>query len=138
MSKRYSKKCSRRGLTLIEVVTSVALLLALLVMMLTLHARHLRQINTAFEKQQAAELMDQLLGEWFSIDQPFPANQSGTFANRPGYSWRTSTIAAKATNLQWNAQVTVVEIVSQQTSGVVTRVELLESLPSPENSIGLN
>lgn len=79
---------ARRGLSLIEVVASIALLSVLMVSMLSAWTRHKQQLERSEQKLVAAELLDEQLAAWFSRDEgpPFPA--TGRFGNS-GITWRT-------------------------------------------------
>ncbi len=79
-----------RGLTLVEVVTSIAMLSTMLVMLLVGYARHTRQIQQASRIQTAVELSDHLLAEWFRDDVPKTDHRLGTFDGDSDYSWRLS------------------------------------------------
>jgi prepilin-type N-terminal cleavage/methylation domain-containing protein len=79
---------ARRGLTLVEVVTSIAILSTMLVMLLVGYARHMRQIQQASRLQRAVELSDHLLADWFRDDVPIIEHRLGAFVDDSDYSWR--------------------------------------------------
>ncbi len=110
---------------------STALLSTLLVMVLSIHSRHVRQINLAFNKQKSAELLDELLADWFSKDDQIPENANGNFPGYPDFYWRTSVFPAQATNPNWPLNKIRVEVVSMASNQVLTRVELATFIESP-------
>lgn len=92
----------RRGLTLIEVAASLALLGALLASALLSGARHRRQMESAQLRLEAVAHADQMLQTWFynNSSQGPPLNASGeTPALEEGRSfhWRTSQIPSPET-----------------------------------------
>ena len=75
----------RNGLTLIEVVASIALLSAILVASLMGAQRHDRQLRTAKVKSIAVSGADQLLSAWHRQGR-LPVGQRGVFM-RDGYEF---------------------------------------------------
>lgn len=78
----------RHGLSLIEVVASIALLATLMITLLTAWTKHKNQLELAQHKLTAVELLDQKLGQWYvqSGGPPFPA--SGRLGNTQ-YEWKS-------------------------------------------------
>jgi len=79
---------TRHGLSLIEVVASIALLSTLMVAMLSAWTRHRNQIEQSQKKLQAVVLLDEQLASWFvnGSGPPFPSE--GQLAGSP-FVWRT-------------------------------------------------
>ena len=78
----------RRGLSLIEVVASIALLSVLMVALLAAWSKHNAQLQKAQQKLEAVELLDQQMGQWYVNNggPPFPAE--GQFSGT-GFAWRS-------------------------------------------------
>lgn len=129
MSKPSSIACKTRGLTLIEVIASIALLGALMVAMLTVHSKHTRQVKLAAKKQTAATLADELIGGWFKSPEPFPANTSGQFVNNSDFRWTTQAQRMSA-NGNWKTVVIKLQVWHQSTSQPLIEIELLENAES--------
>ena len=100
---------STLGLTLIEVVTSILLLSTLLVVLLTAHAKHLRQIETAHRTNIAVESTDRLLADWFTSDKPMPRSATKRFAENPDFYWR-STSHQTGNGSAWACDVITIEV----------------------------
>ena len=122
---------SLSGLTLIEVVASVALLSTLLVGLLSSHAKHLRQINTAHRTNQAIELTDQLLARWFASDDPLPRDKASRFAENPTLYWR-STVRSQLRDTEWACDTLAIEVFSDDQQQPLLTVVVLDS---PEPSV---
>ena len=86
-----SKACSNysRGLTLIEVIASLALLTTLLVGIIFAQDRHARQIRTARQRIGVVEQVDQLLYQWLKIDRAIPREATGPLPGSDDYIWET-------------------------------------------------
>ncbi len=80
-----------KGLSLLEVVVSIALMGGILVSMLTAHTRLVRQSNRAALTHTAATLADDLLAEWF-VTNTIPNNGAGEFPTDPRFRWSTSVV----------------------------------------------
>ena len=92
----YCSQVHRNGLTLIEVVASIALLSFVLVASLVGVQRHDRQLRMAKTKALATAGADQLLSSWRDQGR-FPAAQRGAFS-RDGheFTWQTSVARVEA------------------------------------------
>lgn len=132
--KRCSSRCSATGLTLIEVIVSVGLLAALLVTTLSIRSQHIRQINLAYQKKTAVELLDRQLAVWFSPENSIPVNESGGFDDNPDYRWRASEIRGRNSNPEWNTSTVRIEVVSNQSEDVITQLDLIVSPKEEEGS----
>lgn len=125
---------NRRGFTLVEVVTSIAILSMMLVALLMIQSRHMRQIKQASQIIVATELTDRLLGKWFAENEPLfdsavlGNRRSGTFANNHDYAWRLYVKPVSTERL--GARVLVLETfnVNDETNKPVVTIELLGSL----------
>lgn len=79
---RFSRwQVNRRGLSLIEVVASIALLALLMVSLLVGWQRHRKLAERSQKKLDAAERLDEQLGRWFAIDGGPPVNGQGTLTD---------------------------------------------------------
>lgn len=85
---------SRRGLTLIEVLASLAILGSLLVIIVQSRSSHVRQWHQAQLKSEAVHAADRLLRSWWSNPAALPSNDTGTWEER--WRWRTSIVATPA------------------------------------------
>ena len=61
---RGSRRSSRRGLTLVEVLAGIALMGTLLTSAIVASGRHSRQMRVAREKQYAVKALEDYLGLW--------------------------------------------------------------------------
>ena len=122
------------GFTLVEVIASIAILSTLLVSLLVIQSRHIRQLNHASRLIAATELTDELLGAWFSGAEPFlDANihgnqRQGFFADNENFFWRLSVKPVSTGRI--GGRVLILETFhSQEKSGKpIVAVELLDSL----------
>lgn len=85
------RKWRNEGLTLIEVIASIALLGSILVSMLLAHSRLVRQSVRAERTRQATTLADDLLADWF-VNGTVPLSGSGTIPNHPEFRWEVRPI----------------------------------------------
>ncbi len=79
---------ARRGLSLIEVVASIALLSVLMVSMLSAWTHQKQQLERSEQRLIAAELLDEQLAVWFSRAEGPPFPSTGRFG-RTRMTWRT-------------------------------------------------
>lgn len=114
----------RKGLTLVEVVVSIALLSILLVSMVSINRQHTRQIRLAKKKQVANQLLDQLLGEWFQNSEPLPKVGQGVFETS-GYFWNCKSRPGDLTNAAWKTSILQVDVFHQDVEEALATVELL-------------
>lgn len=124
---KKSKIC-RKGLTLVEVVTGIAILSTLLVGILLAFKQHSTQIKSAQKRMEAIEMADDLLREWslggWSV--PF-AGDSGRVEGHKNLYWRM-TDSTSEVPVDLNARILRLEIVQKVTSGedrILSSVELL-------------
>ncbi len=119
---------SRHGLSLIEVVASIALMSVLMVAMLTAWTKHKEQIQRAEAKLQAVTLLDQQLGSWFAASggPPFPAEGRFPDSELIWRSFRTPNAPALPAGL---LSVTV-QVVDQRGSEL-TAVKLASTIRQP-------
>lgn len=88
MPTNWSDRRSPRGLTLVEVVTGIALLSSLLVIILSAFRAHSLQVRSAKEQMQAIRATDELLEGWFSGVGIPPAGQHAALSQHPDWLWR--------------------------------------------------
>ena len=82
----------RSGLSLIEVVAAIALLVTMFVLILKSWTVHQRQMRRAQSLLTAAELLDQQMAAWYAQGGGPPVNRVGTFAAgtlETSLSWKT-------------------------------------------------
>ena len=84
--------CRPKGLTLIEVVASLAILGTLLVAVLLAEARCRRQSAGANARLAACREAESLLETWWADLEKFPRNGQGEVENQREFFWRTSTL----------------------------------------------
>ena len=121
-----------RGLTLVEVVTSIAILSTMLVMLLVGYARHTRQIQRASRLQTAVELSDHLLADWFRDDVPITDHQLGTFDDDSDYSWRLSIKPVSTGRLGGQVVQLQTFFLADENQAPVLTVELLLDRAAPD------
>ena len=89
--RRTSWRCSKRGLTLIEVVLGTAILGTLLVAILLSASRLQASAARADRRIEACRVADSLLETWWAAKpEDFPRAASGTVGGAGGWSWRTT------------------------------------------------
>lgn len=82
------RRSTASGLTLVEVVVSLALLGGTLAGLCLAHSRALRQIAESDRSRRAATLAEQLIRHW-RIDPQMPwQDAEGTFLDPEGWWWR--------------------------------------------------
>lgn len=135
---KYSRCCRPKGLTLVEVIASLALLSTVLITVLTAWTRHSKQVDVAFRKSEAIQLLDQQIASWYSADSELPVNQSGVFTSKPEYTWQTKLLSAKTTNNDWKVATLEILVFDQRRRDKpLAKVELLVDLwdeLKPENN----
>jgi len=89
MSRRCSNNSVKTGLTLIEVVASVALLSTLLVGTLLAYGRHAHQIRRSRLRLQALRAADAMLTDWMDDPAALPARSRGDVPGEEGLIWET-------------------------------------------------
>jgi prepilin-type N-terminal cleavage/methylation domain-containing protein len=89
ISRNCLKCCGRRGLTLVEVTVSLALLSTLLVGMLVAQDRHTRQIRTARRTINLVGQVDQLLYGWMEKNSAIPRQATGPLEGDEDLVWTT-------------------------------------------------
>ncbi|MBS3822134.1 MAG: hypothetical protein KGY81_10275 [Phycisphaerae bacterium] len=132
-------RCSRAaGLTLIEVVSAIAILGTLLVGIVLARARHTHQYARAQSTQAAVEAADELLSGWWLDNRRVPVGESGVFEDHPSLSWRTFEVA-KPHVAKLEARVVRLQVrrappdaVSESHTEVLFGVDLVMRLPEPD------
>lgn len=105
-----SSRCWRpAGLTLIEVVASIAILGTILVGALFAAARHTRQLAHAQRCRLAVRAADELIATWWSAPAGVPVNESGAVPDDAAFTWRTTLIKNDGV-AQLGARVVRIEI----------------------------
>ena len=112
-------RSGRRGLTLIEVMSGVALLSTLLVGVLLAFGRLAKQMSGANRVIQAVAVADNLLASWHEDDVAVPLEQSGSV---PGFG-----------SLQWDTAIVNAELVS--VGVVVVRLTIRDRLDPDRNAL---
>ncbi len=113
-SKNSSRSCRRRGLTLIEVMASLAILGSLLVSLLMAKARSIQQWNAANRRIEATAAADGLLAEWWPKPSTLPRQATGKVAGTETLSWRTRVIEDQAME-GFGIEIVRLEIIDEQT-----------------------
>ena len=114
------RRC-RRGLSLVEVVVSIALLSTLMVSLLSIRSSHVRQIRLAAQKRHAVELLDRQLAQWFDSETLVPVDQQGQFDGEDQLSWRTGLVSRG----DFNGLKVRVEAFESASGDVVSYVEVV-------------
>lgn len=120
--KNYQSKNRLHGLTLIEVLASVALLSALMVSVLAVRASHVRQVNLAAKKILAAKLLDRHLARWYEDDISIPINQQGDLDATRNFLWQTNSMPSQNS---WDAIKVRVDVIDSVSGQVLCAVEVL-------------
>ncbi len=89
MCGRSLNSCRSRGLTLIEVITALAILSTLLVGMLVAFKKNSEQIHTQLAVREATSSVDQLLFVWARQGIYPPARSSGDLPDTDNMTWET-------------------------------------------------
>ena len=133
MSRRFSKRCVRRGLTLIEVVAGIALLSTLLVAILVSYRAHAAQVRAAKRRLQVIDFADQQMATWMSTGRTPPIGKKGESTDGK-YSWKI--VRGEATTAKrLGLDVARLEVRSKQQSAgdtALATVEFLTLLPRRE------
>lgn len=91
-SNKSSNSWPPKGLTLLEVVLSLALVGTLLTTSLMAFGRHARQVRRANLRREAVRAADQLLREWFGPAGHVPVAGEGRLGTDGSLVWRTETV----------------------------------------------
>lgn len=91
-SKNYFRSSRHQGLTLIEVIASLAILGSLLVAILAAKGRSIQQWNTANRRIQATAAADALLSQWWQKPETLPHEATGAIEGDSKLTWRTRVI----------------------------------------------
>lgn len=95
----------RCGVTLIEVLASLALLGSLAVAMVLSRGRLVDQHRSSEQKLEAVQAADELLTQWWSGEvKQVPVDASGVLAHHPGWTWQTQLIPTRSQN-SYDAQI---------------------------------
>lgn len=98
MYSRYSESCKSRALTLIEVITALALLSTLLVGMLVAFKKNAERIRTELVVREVVAGVDQLLLAWAQQGTYPPARASGKLPGIDGFTWQTHVVSQQSRN----------------------------------------
>ena len=92
-SSTFGRRRRRDGLTLVEVVVSLALLATLAVGILIAYGSHQRQMRAAQRQLEAQQIADELLAGWYDSANVIPRDQFGAVSGREdSWWWRTTTV----------------------------------------------
>ena len=83
------KRFSRSGLSLIEVIGSIALLVTMFVMILNAWTIHQRQMRRAEVLLTATRLLDQQMASWYANGIGPPVDSAGGFSGTSSLQWKT-------------------------------------------------
>lgn len=116
---------NKTGLTLVEVVASLALASLAIVMILNAVTSHQRQLKRVALKKEATLLLESLLADWFESDEPLPVGQSGELSEDNQYFWKVE--SQGSVNSTWKVRVIRVSILrNDDPSDRIVSVELLD------------
>jgi len=93
MCRPYSSFWNRHGLTLIEVMASLALLSTLLVGMLLAFKKNATQIRAGLAVREVLTSVDALVLSWAQQGVYPPVQATGALPGRDGFIWRTRVIS---------------------------------------------
>ncbi len=126
----------RSGLSLIEVVASIVLLVSLFVLLLKGWKVHALQIRESQKRLEAIRLLDQQLVHWFVSEQGPPMNQSGGFhsQNDSKYYWTSKGITRTTSGLPKSLSLLQVQVFDSD-DRLCTSIELIAK-GAVENSEG--
>ena len=113
---------NRDGLTLVEVVVSIALLSALMVSLLSIRSSHVRQIRLAAQKRHAVELLDRQLSQWFEDEYLVPIDRQGEFEGDELLFWQTDLVSQSN---YLNGMKVRVDAVESASGNIVSSVEVV-------------
>lgn len=91
-SKRSSRSWPAKGMTLLELVVSLALVGTLLVGSLMAFGRHVRQARHARLRLEAVRSADRLLTQWFTENGHVPVSGEGSVSGADELTWQTETV----------------------------------------------
>src|SRR3982751_5795038 len=115
-SQRSGAPAIRRGMTLVEVVASLALLASLLVGLLLAKARYTRQSALADRRLEAVRAADRLVTEGWGGPTRFPRRGAGRIDGPNDLSWQTDLVANPALG-ELGAQVVRLEVIDDRAGG---------------------
>ncbi len=95
-SKSYFRTSRHHGLTLIEVVASLAILGSLLVAILQARGRSIQQWSAANRRIEAVAVADALLSQWWQKPEALPHQGTGQIAGDSRLAWRTRLMEEKS------------------------------------------
>lgn len=95
MCKSCWDSSSNRGLTLIEVVVSLALLSTLFVGVMVAFNRHAEQIRGGRKTLDAVRRLDALLYEWRTQGGAVPPDARGEFPGEKDLVWKTEVVSTR-------------------------------------------
>jgi prepilin-type N-terminal cleavage/methylation domain-containing protein len=104
-----STNCSRRGLTLIEVIAGLALMGILLAGMLNAKSRFTRQHQHAQRVLIAVDALDRLLIKHWSELGAIEADERGEFEGRPDMFWKAG-VVNNDTAGEWHCRVVRIKV----------------------------
>ena len=107
--KMKPKRFSRNGLSLIEVIGSIALLVTMFVMILRAWTIHQRQMRRAESLLTATLLLDQQMASWYATGIGPPADSAGSFSGTSSLQWKTQ-LLPKSLDLPSGFQKLVVSV----------------------------
>ena len=129
----FSKRCVRRGLTLIEVVAGIALLSTLLVAILMSYQAHAGQVRSAKRRLAAIEFADQQMSAWTSQRRLPEIGRRGESADGE-FLWRV--VSGASTEAQrFGLQVVRLEVLETRrdsASKILATVEFLTPMPKSD------
>ena len=124
-----------RGITLIEVVVSLALMAILLTAVLMAYGRHVRQIRQAHQRLTAVKACDELISLWMQRPSQFVGRTSGVFAAHPELRWRLVPLMSPAADafesliLRWE----VFAASDRRSKFPLVQIDVLMAKPEPRN-----
>jgi Tfp pilus assembly protein PilV len=125
-------RLSQRGITLIEVVASLALLATLLVALLQTKTGATLRIASAKQKLAAVGVADQMLATWWAGSDHVPVPAEGTLPN--DLAWRTRFVANTSARAM-RCEVVRLEMFSTSRLDVpLVSVDLLQAPPNRSRS----
>ncbi|MHB8974217.1 MAG: prepilin-type N-terminal cleavage/methylation domain-containing protein [Pirellulaceae bacterium] len=93
MSSRYLNFCRRRGLTLLEVVTALALLSTLLVAMLVAFQKNAARIRAELTVRNVVASVDEMLQDWAQQGIYPPVPGEGPLPGSDCFNWETRLVS---------------------------------------------
>lgn len=119
------------GLSLVEVVASIALLGGILVSMLTAHSRLVRQVQRSDMIRTATTLADDQLAEWF-VNSQCPVSGSGVIETNPEFQWSTR-VVRQVPGISTPTVIVLYQVVGKinGVSEVLFETELILEHPNP-------